>query len=401
MSTPHRWSEALEDLSRPWSRARHRAGLTRIRLCTRTTSIDRRIEVRSARTRAGGITLPYEARREEVSHDDVAIPPTDRFRPSAWSDSAALGLRASTSPGLWIEDRDLTVVVGAKAQAKAPCGRAPARRAKRRDRLVTSTPSMVAGADGTVAEVMYRVGVDEEPIVDERRFDLRERRARLERAEGRTDAPTPDRDPRLGDRVEQIDPTGRHRVDQRLNVDAASQAAWRRSATATAMATGSDYADGDGRGGGYCDGRGAVGRAGSSRPPTSIRGGPAGRRREPRSVPATSTAPSRSGGTDGRASMNVAGGFPLDASVMRPRAEVLFELWLSSVLRNPAARRADAGSRVLPGLEDRSAVARLEDRVTDALLEVNRLSRRARPTSSETSASTWTLTWLAPSTSTS
>ena len=75
--------------------------------------------------------------------------------------------------------------------------------------------------------------------------------------------------------------------------------------------------------------------------------------------------------------INVAGGFPLDASVMRPRAEVLFEVWLASVFRNPAARRADLGTPVLPGFEDPSAVARLERQVTEALLQVNRLSEES------------------------
>lgn len=75
--------------------------------------------------------------------------------------------------------------------------------------------------------------------------------------------------------------------------------------------------------------------------------------------------------------INVAGGFPLDASVMRPRAEVLFEAWLSSVLREPAARRADFGTPVLPSFEDPSAVARLERQVTEALVEVNRLSEES------------------------
>lgn len=71
--------------------------------------------------------------------------------------------------------------------------------------------------------------------------------------------------------------------------------------------------------------------------------------------------------------INVAGGFPLDASVMRPRAEVLFEVWLSSVFRSPAARRTDLRTPALPGLEDPSAVAGLERRVAEALLEVNQL----------------------------
>lgn len=274
-----------------------------------------------------------------------------------------------------IEIRPLTVVVGANS-----AGKSTLLQSIRAASQATASNGYLYPLNGrgvrlgTVSELMYRgPGADEEPIVLNAEFDLREPRG-ASGTFGRMAAPQfPPQIATLSWEIglsRSSQQAGIAQI-QRLNVDL-------RPSSNEPISSGDGRGDGDGygRGGGFGDGREAVGRAWILATADEAF---AEELLEDEDNPVSpryfnGTFSGQEGGPMDVVDVNVAGGFPLDASVMRPRAEVLFETWLSSVLRNPAARRADFGTPSLPGFEDPSAVARLESQVTDALLEVNALS---------------------------
>lgn len=278
-----------------------------------------------------------------------------------------------------IEIRPLTVVVGANSAGKSTLLQSI--RAASQATASTGYLYPLNGRGvrlGTVSELMYRgPDADEEPIVLSAEFDLREPRGVAGTGGRLTDPLLPPQIATLAWEIGLSRSTQQAGIAQiqRLNVDLRPSGPESRS-PGDGRDDGSENGYGDGRGGGYGDGRGTVGRAWILATADEAF---AGELLEDEDNPVSpryfnGTFSGQEGGPMEVVDVNVVGGFPVDASVMRPRAEVLFELWLSSVLRNPAARRADAGSPVLPGFEDRSVVARLQDQVTDALLEVNRLS---------------------------
>ena len=117
-----------------------------------------------------------------------------------------------------IEIRPLTVVVGANSAGKSTLLQSIRAASQATGSTGYLYPLNGRGVRlGTVAELMYRgPDADEEPIVLSAEFDIREPRS-VAGTGGKTDRPsalTPDRHPLVGDRVEQVDPTGRSCANQ-------------------------------------------------------------------------------------------------------------------------------------------------------------------------------------------
>lgn len=261
-----------------------------------------------------------------------------------------------------IEIRPLTVVVGANSAGKSTLLQSIRAASQATGSTGYLYPLNGRGVRlGTVAELMYRgPDADEEPIVLSAEFDLREPRGMASTGARLSDPQLPVQIATLSWEIGLSRSTEQAGIAQikRLNVDLKP----------SSLVTVSDG-----------DGRGAVGRAWILATADEAF---AEELLEDEDNPVSpryfnGTFSGQEGGPMDVVDINVAGGFPLDASVMRPRAEVLFEVWLSSVLRNPATRQADLGRSVLPGFEDPSAAGRLERQVTEALLEANRLSEES------------------------